>query len=1344
MTDQRLPEEAAGAIAPERLAIPIRVDALQLAARQTVARSMADFSRLPYVVQTDQITGYRNQPSQRPMIVNPDTAYLSEHVVVPAFDDDTLQLPPGIHLHWALPDSLTLGQHPVSAEGRVQTDQPIRFPAVPNRWLVIRSVAGTEQKRWVVESDYIGSQPASPAAITYPLRTKRKGPDGAEAELDAPFCYLGRARELSGPWQEPADGDYLAARHLATRHLPADRQELPPADLAYLVMGWYSHPQLDPLLERIASLTPAADARRGQTDYQRRRVRTALGLPLQDALDKAAQAGNDDRLKALLKELKEDFQWSIEPSPDDWDQVARLAGIVCVGEVRIGAPSAGDEEVADEPGADVQVAVGGSATEALSAFLAHAISREEYWPDAKRQYENQLEALHLSADLARHRVDLGPKFDEARHERTFTAVAGGSLWTLKKEPIEDVALGGPGNAVAAASLPRDLADAISVVQQQMAVACRSLTGLLAGDLHELNQWQLAYDRGHSILTGLRRQLFSDWYKYMVCNYHAPSGTRDNQTLSIDRMKRLVEIDVAWLRLAEALVGSTPDDVAANGPRLPLTSDNLSPDAAILDLGWQLCDRLASPTTSDGGGLNSWVDEQFVDWYKNRLTATPGGGPATISVRSDLLQAIAGRLLPIGSDLWPRFVDQGEMLVPWPTFGDQVAQSTGRLLQRLDGLAAARRTFLNGVRGPGGPVDVDLKDVALALLDVIGDRHELAPAIMDFLERFESLDDATRAIATAAVARAALNALPATQLRPTAAPRYYKPSDPVVLLAGRDVQATDRHGEDGQLAGWRLPGDPLNQLQSLVAQTRVLLEKWAVLRVLYRKAFEPDQLTADEQRELVREYLAERNETVAVAAHRLSVPDGGETDFFAAHREDIVQWAQDFDRSLATALRDSDGRAWHPLLLEWQALVAPAQAGGNVDPAARQYDPDFIGKNYTLDERRSEFARSKAAVSLSGSTSIVSGRTVLMPHARELLEQAIEEYLIAQARAYLHEHDGTLPGNPAPGSLQERAAWMQYFHDQHVAQWRNEQYQAKLAKGYLQTAAVSAEPSSPLGEAEAQRQYEVAHTGGGSQLKTDDDRLQYFLHHRERIVAWYNQRNGDRIQDTAPVMVALKAWDMIRKLHRDQGVAFQSQSAGRVRRSADDASPDAADAHSRSAVVSRVSAIYRTGGCPGRGPRKPNRSRTVLRFSSAAHWRDADPTLAIGRHLRPRAARAGVGSRCGGIARHYDRADESLGRRRRSLRRVAAADHPAGAGQLPLAERRRWFHGNGCRTARLTHLRLVAAQQPGRQPDGLRRRRRAGGLRRPGRPLAQPARPPRTGFSGRDLQRPPAPRRKMDL
>ncbi|HZD49398.1 MAG TPA: hypothetical protein VE178_11700, partial [Silvibacterium sp.] len=67
-------------------------------------------------------------------------------------------LEPGVHLHWELPDGLRRGVQP--PEGGA-----LKFPAAPNRWLVIRqfSLYDTKtaaygpvlHKAWIIESDYL-------------------------------------------------------------------------------------------------------------------------------------------------------------------------------------------------------------------------------------------------------------------------------------------------------------------------------------------------------------------------------------------------------------------------------------------------------------------------------------------------------------------------------------------------------------------------------------------------------------------------------------------------------------------------------------------------------------------------------------------------------------------------------------------------------------------------------------------------------------------------------------------------------------------------------------------------------------------------------------------------------------------------------------------------------------------------------------------------------------------------------------------------------------------------------------------------------------------------------------
>jgi hypothetical protein len=119
------------------LGVPVSLDALLLPADQIVVGAFADFVRLAYN------DGSRDR--------NGDVVNLAESVLAPPFQDAAYPLKAGIHLHWAMPDALTVGNQEASGT---------TFPQLPNRWLVVRSRRATAgpavvEARWVVESDYL-------------------------------------------------------------------------------------------------------------------------------------------------------------------------------------------------------------------------------------------------------------------------------------------------------------------------------------------------------------------------------------------------------------------------------------------------------------------------------------------------------------------------------------------------------------------------------------------------------------------------------------------------------------------------------------------------------------------------------------------------------------------------------------------------------------------------------------------------------------------------------------------------------------------------------------------------------------------------------------------------------------------------------------------------------------------------------------------------------------------------------------------------------------------------------------------------------------------------------------
>lgn len=168
--------------------------------------------------------------------------------------DDTFASQPqnqGVYLLWNLPAALRHGSRQAAGE--------IEFPPVPNRWLIVRN-SGPLTKRsamaWIVESDQVNSNTGdgSPHDTGSTYIDASGGLPGQTA--------IGRNRPLAG-WSEPgesmiplqavAPGNMLFSAFQSTNnnifsfHDNLTTQNITEGTLSYLVTGWYSDPQRDPL-----------------------------------------------------------------------------------------------------------------------------------------------------------------------------------------------------------------------------------------------------------------------------------------------------------------------------------------------------------------------------------------------------------------------------------------------------------------------------------------------------------------------------------------------------------------------------------------------------------------------------------------------------------------------------------------------------------------------------------------------------------------------------------------------------------------------------------------------------------------------------------------------------------------------------------------------------------------------------------------------------------------------------------------------------------------------------------------------------------------------------------------
>lgn len=504
------------------LLVPIHADALHLKFGTGVAEAMTAPNRLPY------FSGQRD--------VNPDIANLSESIVSQPFQNKNLFLKAGIHLHWSLPDALT------------QEIENGNFPAVPNRWLVTRRM-DKETEHWVVESDYLYPPDAGfqEDSVLYPYA------DSENPNLPA-SRYLGRTLTLE-EWkqQQPADAKHLErltaigygeptfaafypnCRSVFGFHDPkyADAIALPEG-LQYDVIGWYSNAEQNYLSEFFQDFKNNFKADFPDTELT---------------------------LEALMNSIQEECKWKFEWGNETFTQDSEPPQILCYGRLTFQPPADYSGQPPLET-ANIRLAVANTGTEALSAYLADTIKIDQ---SQKAVIEEQLEALQFSDNLESQQLDIGPKFQEIRHEAGFNAVTGHFLWKVRIETQTQPSSSDPSSS--------DLSSSERTSSQTKF----DIPSEIAAGLNDLNQQQQLYDAALAELGARRRQLFSDWYKYMICAY-PPEDSQDDYP-DIDQVKYYIQQRGLEPLLEQAQATGKLD--LDNPDSLPLISDSESSLASEL-------------------------------------------------------------------------------------------------------------------------------------------------------------------------------------------------------------------------------------------------------------------------------------------------------------------------------------------------------------------------------------------------------------------------------------------------------------------------------------------------------------------------------------------------------------------------------------------------------------------------------------------------------------------------------------------------------------------------------------------------------------------------------------------
>lgn len=1044
------------------LVVPLHLDALLLKEDRLVTEATADFSSLPYF----------DPRLQRE--INSDRANLSEECVSVPFQSQNLFLKAGVHLHWALPDALTRA---------VQRADATVFPAVPNRWLITRVRGSRPEKNWVVESDYIHPLPR---AGNHPYEDYANGPGARSGsisyfyrEIDPgspePFRFVGRqitlcdwiAESLSGtapkshfpetwPLTAIGYGELTFAAFYPNCHSVFgfhDGDCTRAADLSgcrYDLLGWYACDGHDPLkrwlvqdailttytagsrhayqglLDGVAHLSPIQNAPSlkeildgllaGQSLRAELRdfleMNQAFAAPLFDWFQK------DETLRPFLQPGKiEPLGWKFpaDPLSKGPERTLLFSSIEFKGAAVAAAPPPKGEQSEET----IDIAVGNSTMEALSSYLAHQIAKNHLNfqdpTDSKHaarmeRLEDQIESLYLAGKLGGRVLDVGPKFREARHDVGFAPVSGGIRWTLDLQSSPEaglMALPDSANAADAGQhLPKERgADALGAQTQRRVTPPRDLLA----QLDRLNEAQWKVDRIQGEIDTLRRQLFADWYKYMLSLYHPADAIRGDDYPDIDRVRHFIEeTSCKPLEAKETELAAARSGCEAEGDRMKQWLGHTNES---------LAGHLRPP--EDGGGLKDFG--QVIPSRLNVGLATAGSnGSRPRDPRFDRWLVFDGT--GFASCAWqspPRGMRRGVTVSAWvyadpPGEGKRSVFAVGDLILGIEPLPnAGSGQFGIGVTGVSErfgritaerwyhlALTCELPDSGSPRMDAFIDGHRYpllwntdskdfgqilagrAPADgVAFRGRMTHIRVDNRALSPAEIRRDQSNGIrPVYRLYEKAAPRFWQPAEPVVLLTGKGIRASERHGQDGRF-------DPDGALECAV--------------------IDGDLFDQSSNREAFGRELSELHQRL----EQLS--------------------------SKGIATRGWDGQPWNPILLEWEVLLQPAQAGAT-DTGA--YSPDLILANYHLPDNGCDLKVRHDRRDLAAGT-LYSNASPLTAHSGDQLRQRIAEYLddyLEQVRVRIEEENREESEVPEPAAnRRERIAhWQQRHYRKRLKDWFN--------------------------------------------------------------------------------------------------------------------------------------------------------------------------------------------------------------------------------------------------------------------------------------------------------------------
>ena len=225
-----------------------------------------------------------------------------------------------------------------------------------------------------------------------------------------------------------------------------------------------------------------------------------------------------------------------------------------------------------------------------------------------------------------------------------------------------------------------------------------------------------------------------------------------------------------------------------------------------------------------------------------------------------------------------------------------------------------------------------------------------------------------------------------ELKEVAAPRFWEPTEPVVLLEGGAVAPPTRHGQDGRLN---------------------------------------DDDTLDCPDTNVTNYPLEESDFSGLLLYITNnAPSPG------VEKVGYDTWIE---------------QPWHPFLLEWEVEIFPMLAGGNLDGETPDFNTDFITTSYTLGANSPEFSV-QSSKSVTSAAAVYSGRTVLTPYAKEELLNSITIQLNTLQQEDCYHVIGTLTDAEKDSYRTSLTTWYTTTPKPDIADWyaTDQEYEDAIA------------------------------------------------------------------------------------------------------------------------------------------------------------------------------------------------------------------------------------------------------------------------------------------------------------